>query len=155
MSHIQTWCGVSSSVVSRRYECVMSHLCMSRITWVTTHRWMSHDTHMNESWRAYECVMSRQTCSSSVSRRCRSGSCAFISVTWLIHTCDMTHLYVWHDSFIRVTWLIHMWWNASLVTAYFFTWHDPFMNVIWSVHIWWHAEHLQHLGGGGGRVYEW
>jgi len=27
---------------------------------------------------------------------------------WLIHMCDMTHPYVWHDSFICVTWLIHM-----------------------------------------------
>jgi len=32
---------------------------------------------------------------------------------WLLHRtapciCDMTHSYVWHDSFIRVTWLIHM-----------------------------------------------
>ena len=24
-----------------------------------------------------------------------------------IHMCDMTHSYVWHDSFIQVTWLIH------------------------------------------------
>ena len=42
-----------------------------------------------------------------------------ICVTWLIHMCDTTHSYVWHDflsrhlwyvwhgSFIRVTWLIH------------------------------------------------
>ena len=30
------------------------------------------------------------------------GSC----VTWLIHMCDMTHSYVWHDSFICETWLI-------------------------------------------------
>ena len=35
-------------------------------------------------------------------------------VTWLIHMCDMTHSYVWHDSFIcdmthsYVTWLIHI-----------------------------------------------
>ena len=32
----------------------------------------------------------------------------FIRVTWLIHICDMTHSYVWHDSFICVTWLIHV-----------------------------------------------
>jgi len=29
-------------------------------------------------------------------------------VTWLIHTCDVTHSCVWRDSFIRVTWLIHV-----------------------------------------------
>jgi len=28
-------------------------------------------------------------------------------VTWLIHMCDMTHSYLWHDSSICVTWLIH------------------------------------------------
>jgi len=31
----------------------------------------------------------------------------FTHVTWLIHTCDMTHSHVWHDSFTRVTWLVH------------------------------------------------
>ena len=31
-----------------------------------------------------------------------------ICVTWLIHAHDLTHWYVWHDSFICVTWLIHM-----------------------------------------------
>jgi len=30
-----------------------------------------------------------------------------VCVTWLIHTCDTTHSYVWHDSFIRVTRRIH------------------------------------------------
>jgi len=26
---------------------------------------------------------------------------------YCLHLCDMTHTYVWYDSFIRVTWLIH------------------------------------------------
>jgi len=30
------------------------------------------------------------------------------SVTWLIHTCDMTYPCVWYDSSMCVTWLIHM-----------------------------------------------
>ena len=38
---------------------------------------------------------------------CLYGS-TVIRVTWLIHMCDMTHSYVWHDSFICLTWLIHM-----------------------------------------------
>ena len=25
-----------------------------------------------------------------------------VCVTWLVHMCDMTHAYMWHDSFIRV-----------------------------------------------------
>jgi len=31
-----------------------------------------------------------------------------VCVTWLVHMCDMTHSYVWHDSFMCVTWLIHV-----------------------------------------------
>ena len=31
----------------------------------------------------------------------------FACVTWLIKTCALTHLYVWHDSFICAAWLIH------------------------------------------------
>ena len=41
---------------------------------------------------------------------------SFICVTWLIHMCDMTHSYVWHDSFIYV-------------------WHDSFICVTWLIHI--------------------
>jgi len=45
-------------------------------------------------------------------------------VTWLIHTCDMTHSYVWHDSFICVTGLIHM---CDMTHSY--VWHDSFICV--------------------------
>jgi len=41
---------------------------------------------------------------------------SFTHVTWLFHTCGMTHSYVWQNSFTRVTWLTtcykaysHMW----------------------------------------------
>ena len=30
---------------------------------------------------------------------------SFVRVTWLLSMCDMTHSYVWHDSLICVTWL--------------------------------------------------
>jgi len=40
-------------------------------------------------------------------------------VTWLIHMCDTTHPYVWHDSSICVTRLIHM-----CDTTDPFVWHD-------------------------------
>jgi len=33
---------------------------------------------------------------------------AVICVTWLIHMCNMTHLYVWRDSFTCVTWLVRV-----------------------------------------------
>jgi len=37
-----------------------------------------------------------------------------IRVTRLIHMCDITPLFVWHDSFICVTWLIHVWKKSLL-----------------------------------------
>ena len=48
-------------------------------------------------------------------------------MTWLSHLCDMTHSYVWHDSFICVTWLIggiirmmqHLYvWDASFICVW-------------------------------------
>jgi len=44
--------------------------------------------------------------------------------TQLIHMCDMTHSYVWHDSFICLTWLIHM---CDMTHSY--VWHDSFVCV--------------------------
>jgi len=55
---------------------------------------------------------------------------SFICVTWLIHMCDMTHLYVWHDPFIRVTWLVHM---CDMTHSY--VWHDSFIRVTWLIHM--------------------
>ena len=55
---------------------------------------------------------------------------SFICVTWLIHTCDMTHSYVWHDSFICVTWLIH---TCDMTHSY--VWHDSFICVTWLIHM--------------------
>ena len=51
----------------------------------------------------------------------------YTCVTWPIHTCDMTHLYVWHDSFICVIWLIHM---CDMTHSY--VWHDSFICVPYS-----------------------
>jgi len=48
--------------------------------------------------------------------RLRDDSGAFLyilvqqpCVTWPIHMCDMTHSYVWHDTFLCVPWFIHTW----------------------------------------------
>jgi len=76
----------------------------------------------------------------------------FICVTWLIHICDMTHSYVWHDSFICVTWLIHMCdmtysyvWHDSFICVtchihmcdmtHSYMWHDSFICVTWLIHM--------------------
>jgi hypothetical protein len=45
-------------------------------------------------------------------------------MTWLIHMCDMTHLYVWHDSFVCVAWLTRM---CAMTLSY--VWHDSFKCV--------------------------
>ena len=72
---------------------------------------------------------------------------SFVCVTWLlyipIHTCDMTHSYVWHDpcvtcmahsrlwhdSFICVTWPIYMF---DMTHAYI--WHKSFICVTFLLH---------------------
>jgi len=43
-----------------------------------------------------------------------------IHILWLIHMCDMTRSYVWHDSFICVTWLICVMnvWRVSFKCIY-------------------------------------
>jgi len=51
---------------------------------------------------------------------------SFICVTWFIHMCDMTHSYVWHDSFIRATWLIY---KRDMIHSYM--WNDLFALMIW------------------------
>jgi len=73
----------------------------------------------------------------------------------LIHMCDMTHSYVWHDSFTCVTWLIHMcdmtrtWalrgqgrcWGACRHASFIrdmthsYVWHDSFICVTWLIHM--------------------
>jgi len=74
--------------------------------------------------------------------------CAYVRVPWLIHesrcvhlssVCDMTHTYVWHDSFICVPWLIHMcamthsW--VSFCAPLICMWHDSYICVPWLIHM--------------------
>ena len=76
---------------------------------------------------------------------------SFKCVTWRIRICDMTHSYVWHDSFIRVTWFIH---KCTMTHSYVchdsfiyvtclicmrdmtrsYVWHDSFIHVTWLIH---------------------
>jgi len=54
-----------------------------------------HDSFIRDTQRIHTCVLGMPIW-------------AIASVTWLIHMCDMTQSYVWHDSFTCVTWLIHI-----------------------------------------------
>jgi len=51
-------------------------------------------------------------------------------VTWLIRVCDMTHSYMWHDSFVYVTWLIRI-----CDMTHSCVWHDSFVYVTWLIRI--------------------
>ena len=83
--------------------------------WVTSHTWMSHVTHMNESCHTWM---------SHIAHYFIGAHDSFMCVTRPIHVCDMTrlwvwltHLWMWHDSFMSVTWLIHEW-HAWYCCAY-------------------------------------
>jgi len=56
--------------------------------------------------------------------------CAIGRFNRLEHTCDVPHLYVWHDLSIRLTWIIHM---CDVTDAY--VWRDSFRCVTWLVYI--------------------
>jgi len=121
--------------------------------WVMSHMWMSHVTHVNESCHTYEWVMSHtwmlHTRARIYGQRVRACA-AFTCVTWLIHTCDMTHSHEWHDSFMCVTWLMHDMthscvWHDSCMSAtrgicmcdvtHWFVSQDAFTCVTWLIHM--------------------
>ena len=53
------------------------------------------------------------------------------NVTWPIHTCDMTHPYMWPDSLTHATWLIHV---CDMTCSYMRR--DSFICVTWLIHVW-------------------
>ena len=59
----------------------------------------------------------------------------FSYVTRLIHMCDMTHSYVWHDSFIRDMTHSREPAGGSPVATCFHIWHDSFICVKWLIHV--------------------
>jgi len=58
---------------------------------------------------------------------------SFICVTWLIHMCDMTHSYLWLDSFI---WWHIITYHMICVTFICVTWSTHFMSC--NSYEWWH-----------------
>ena len=110
------------------YGWIMSHIWMSHVTpmneschtyeWVMSHLLMSHVTRMNESCSliSFMCVarlihiihMCGTTRDSWLKCACGMSHSCGTAHSHHSHVCDMTHSYVWHDSFICVTWLTHM-----------------------------------------------
>jgi len=96
-------------------------LCVAPMLFVTLFTQHTYETHI--TWHTYESHRAQHTCAlvvrgayavrDVISLGCsceasyHSFECTHLKrETWLIHTCDMTHSYMWHDSFVHVTWLI-------------------------------------------------
>ena len=98
--------------------------------------------YMCVTWLVYMCVLAWLmsmcvtwlgcTCAMWLSRLYAGswGHVWLICGTWLIDMCDVTHSYVWHDSFICVTTLIH---RGDVTHSY--VWHGPFICVTWPIHM--------------------
>jgi len=106
-------------------------------------------THTHWDWRTLTHHWGSETLSCLVCRW--RGS--FICVTWLHHMCDMTHSYVWLDSFIRVAcsflrvpWLIHMCDMTHSCVC-----HDSFLRVTRLIHVC----DMTHLHAGHAHSYVW
>jgi len=79
VKHMTEWpCHIHKWVIEHTIDSLMRHT--PSYEWVMVHIWMSHGTHMNESWH-------------SIMRHTPSCVChdSFICVPWLIHMCTMTH----------------------------------------------------------------
>jgi len=105
--------------------------------------WMSHVIHVNESWHSREWVMSHTHMNESCHIIWKQGNESMLHVTYLIHTCDMPHSYVWLIC-IHVAWLIHVcdmtnpyMWDASFILTWLihkyqsYTWHDSCISMTW------------------------
>ena len=64
--------------------------------------WLIHVTHMNESnWVSHETCLHPLLSHTALTHSCVWQLDSFMCVRWLIHVCDNTHSYVWHDSIYR------------------------------------------------------
>jgi len=129
-----TWLCLCDMTVSVWQDCVcVTGLCLCDRTVSVWHDyvcviWLCL-CDMNVSvW--HDCVCVKWLCLCDMTVSVWQETECMISVTWLIHMCDMTHSYVWHDPFIRVTWLIHM---CAMPCSH--VWHDSVICVTWLIHM--------------------
>ena len=60
----------------------------------------------------------------------------YMRYTWLIHMCDITHAYVWHDSFICDMTHSYVWHDSficDMTDSY--VWHDWIIRVTWLIYM--------------------
>ena len=121
-------CRVYEWVISNSWMSFVTPMNESRhaYEWVLSHSWSSHITRMHESCHAYARVVAQKPWWGKRQTQLQSPVCFpsrfleyvwhelfvratwliymwcdfFICVTWLIHRGDLTHSYVWHDSFL-------------------------------------------------------
>jgi len=91
--------------------------------------WLIYMCDMTRSfgWQGSYTALHMQDVASCVVRECIIAPAA--QAQWQCR-CDITHSYVWHDSFICVTWLIYMFDMTHL-----HAWHDSFTCVTWLIHM--------------------
>jgi len=102
-----------------RFHCVR-HDSFISVTWLIyfcdmTHSYMSQWTFQKTAMQAphFHCVYNDSlmcvtyliyVCRSELFRRHNAGTSFSLCVPWLIYFCDMTHSYLWHNSFVCATW---------------------------------------------------
>ena len=147
-----------------------------------THSYVWHDKSMCVYWRIHVYDMTHVLCIAKARKHSTNcvtwlihmcNLTEFICVPWRIHmshiktselfyavcdmahfrTCDMTHSYVWLDSFICVTCLIYAnnakfqsssigfttWLSRMYDMTHSYVCNDSFMNVTWLIHVWQHT----------------
>jgi len=128
MTHSYMWhdsCCIWLSLTHRTWmhpgvvnESCHIHMCDMTHSYDMNDLWRSHVTYMNESCHIYEWVMSHIQSPTYIwmhlgafnapHSQHTSGAWGALHAPSCIHICDMTHSYMWHDSFIYATWLIHI-----------------------------------------------
>jgi len=115
------------------HVCDMTHsyVCQDSFTCCAGSRWCIHMSH----WTSHVTPMSHVT---PIDESCHTHGRRWAAdsplgnVTRLIHMCDMTRPFVWHDVVmcaIYLTWLLHV-----CDMAYAYVCHDSFIFVKWRVH---------------------
>jgi len=160
-----TWL-IHMCVMTRSYLCRVSCLCVLWLIRIRAliypHVWRGYSHVWHDSficatynafilapWRIHTCGMAH-SCSWHVLFTCVSH--VFTCVILLIHTCELTRLYVTGNLFIHATWRIYMCnmtcscvWYALFICViwrihlcdmtYSYVWHDPFVLLTWIFHM--------------------
>ena len=112
------------------HMCDMTHTCTTA-AYIIRDGWLMHEschTRLYMRHDSFICVKLIHICMTwrihmwDVTHSCVTyTSCMPLERGWSRHICNMTHSYVWHDSFISVPWRIHIY---DMTHSY--VWHGAF-----------------------------